>query len=906
MMQEGRTTDPLLESELRSLLPATRGPRRQYSPPFQCLILLVAAGTIVLAAWVLLNNPSHDHIIKDVKWDGIDESRTCDRSLGPCFSRAKIRVEEDQPGFPSFWSYAHQGPIWVSYDERALTLNGERSFFLGGSFHPSRATQITWNYALDEAVRGGLNLITIYVMWSAHQVLPNSELDWGFPGTYNVACDDKNSASDATCGWNLASAIRAAADRGLFVHLRVGPYDCAEYNYGGIPEWLALHKPKLEMRRPNREWLDVMKEYVSSLIRYIDEEQLWAHQGGNIIMAQIENELGADGDFESPENRLLVDKDGNFVDPGSAAPDGRTLRNATIQDYADWCGALAQELAPNVTWTMCNGLYANNTILTCNAIDTGHHWLEEHGGENGRIQIDQPAIFTEFEGGFQTWGSTAENPLDYFWGRTARAMARDALKWFARGGCHLNYYMFYGSYNRGRQAAAGITNMYASESPLCPSGQRRQPKFGHFEALHEAITGVVPILLAAKTALGNDIVLRYQDHDGIWKQGKDQRAFVYKTNDSEKSVIFLENDADKDVVIQLPDDKSSTNVAVLTMNAHSAMLVVDGNVEFDSSSVDPRSMSVERIYLEKESVPLLLDWVSFKEPVGARSGHPATWTSSSPIEQTRLNADSGISSDYAWYETSFYVESDVKGVKLYIETQMADAFVAFIDDRYVGAADHHFKKEGPITLKIELGDLAGGKHRLQLLSESLGYMNLIGRWGGTTLQKTKGITGNVWLSLGGTNTSLVDGRDWRSYPGLHGEAVARVDGMNRGSFMKKLDGVSSRRTATWSSVLFDSPGYDPTFQAFAVTITRGRGHLWLNGRDLGRYWNITRGETDMYSQDTYFLPSDYLHADGRLNELIIFDAFGEPRGHIDLEVSWLSNSESNIFPDEVDYKDACL
>jgi hypothetical protein len=867
-------------------------------------VVIVTVGIIVLTAWLSFDETGNERAVKDRTKDTFDDSSACAPELGPCFARAKIRVAEDQPGFPSFWRYAHKGPIRVSYDERAITINGERAFFLGGSFHPSRATPMTWNYALDEAVRNGLNLITIYVMWSAHQLLPNSEIDWGFSGNYEVACDD-TPGSDGMCRWTLGSALRAAADRGLFVHLRVGPYVCAEYNYGGIPEWLALHKPKLEMRRPNRAWLELMRDFVSSTINYINEEQLWSHQGGNIIMAQIENELGSEGKFESPENRLLVDEDGNFVDPGSATPDSGALRNATIQDYADWCGVIAAELAPNVTWTMCNGLYASNTILTCNAIDTGHTWLEQHGGTNGRIQNDQPAIFTEFEGGFQTWGSTAEAPLDYFWGRTARAMARDALKWFARGGCHLNYYMFFGGYNRGRQAAAGITNMYASEAPLCPSGQRRQPKFGHFEALHEAMAGIAPILLDAETALGKEIALSYQDDDGKWTQGQDQRAFVYKTDDSQRSVVFLENDANEEVLIQLPSDQRGTNVGVLTMNANSAVLVVDGNVEFDSSSVDPRSMSVERIYLEKESIPLLLDWVSFQEPLGAHSGNAATWTRTTPVEQTLLNADSGISSDYAWYETYFYLEHDVKNVILYIETQMANAFVAFIDDERVGAADNHLKKEGPITLKIELGNLVRGKHTLQLLSESLGYINLIGRWGGTTLQKTKGMTGDVWLSLGSSNSSLVDGREWRSYPGLYGEAIARVNGMNRQS-LRQLDGVSSARKATWSSVLFDTPGYDPTFQAFSVRITRGRGHLWLNGRDLGRHWNITRGDTDKYSQENYFLPNDYLQTDGDLNELIIFDVFGEPRGHVDLQVSWISSSESNTFLDEVDYEGACI
>ncbi len=178
--------------------------------------------------------------------------------IPPCFEPSHIHVPMSIPSFPSFLDYAHRGPLRVSYDERSLKLNGERSFFIGGSMHPARATSRTWNYALDEAVENGLNLITIYVMWSDHQPLPDKAIDWTFPDwslPLDAACHD--TAGDQSCkDWNLATAIRSAANRGLFVHLRIGPYDCAEYSYGGLPEWLPLQKPNMELRRPNGEWLE--------------------------------------------------------------------------------------------------------------------------------------------------------------------------------------------------------------------------------------------------------------------------------------------------------------------------------------------------------------------------------------------------------------------------------------------------------------------------------------------------------------------------------------------------------------------------------------------------------------------------------------------------------------------------
>lgn len=57
---------------------------------------------------------------------------------------------------------------------------------------------------------------------------------------------------------------------------------------------------------------------------------------------------------------------------------------------------------------------------------------------------------------------------------------------FDFSGTHLNYYMFFGGYNRGRQAAGGISNQYATDAALCSSGQRHQPKFNHYQSLHKS------------------------------------------------------------------------------------------------------------------------------------------------------------------------------------------------------------------------------------------------------------------------------------------------------------------------------------------------------------------------------------------------------------------------------------
>lgn len=263
------------------------------------------------------------------------------------------RTVKSKEGFPSFLDFANKASIHVGYDSRSILLNGERVLLLGGSLHPSRATRMTWEHALDEVVNNGLNLITLYVMWADHQPVPTKEIDWNFPKS--IDCDDTKGDS---CEWNLSSAIRSAARRGLFVHIRIGPYDCAEYSYGGIPEWIPLKHPNMAMRRPNAEWLGVMQGFVKSIITYLDTEMLWAHQGGPIILGQIENELGGDIEDEN-EDLMVVNSDGKLLPRTDSSGKLRAeVRNATLQDYADWCGRLVQKLAPNVTWVNISSLFS--------------------------------------------------------------------------------------------------------------------------------------------------------------------------------------------------------------------------------------------------------------------------------------------------------------------------------------------------------------------------------------------------------------------------------------------------------------------------------------------------------------------------------------------------------------------
>jgi hypothetical protein len=350
----------------------------------------------------------------------------------PLMSMTMVRP---RPGFHSYADYRRAAAaasssspfLWnVSYDSRAILLNGKRALFLSGSLHPARHTRSTWTRAVDMAVLNGLNMITLYVMWSSHQPFfssSNSSLRFdrfGWLRPFQAAAHEEEedgpssldrtrravaADDDAIIEWSLAESIRIASERGLFIHLRVGPYVCAEYAYGGIPEWLPVMEPDMDMRRFNPKWKQWMHHYVSQLVQYLDRHKLWSYQGGPIIMVQIENELQQDDNDDNGD----IDSENVGTTKTSTLPQsftGAANSSATLQDYADWCGALVESLIPpGVVATMCNGLVAPNTIETFNGDWQSAEWLRREGN-SGRIQVDQPALWTENEGtdDRQKWG----------------------------------------------------------------------------------------------------------------------------------------------------------------------------------------------------------------------------------------------------------------------------------------------------------------------------------------------------------------------------------------------------------------------------------------------------------------------------------------------------------------------
>ncbi|KAL3839735.1 hypothetical protein ACJIZ3_024326 [Penstemon smallii] len=187
----------------------------------------------------------------------------------------------------------------VTYDGRALKINGERKIIISGSIHYPRSTPEMWPDLIKKSKEGGLNAIETYVFWNAHEPL----------------------------------------------------------------------------YRQNE-----MKNFTTVIADMVKQEQLFASEGGPIILAQIENEYGN-----------VISSYGN---------DGKS--------YINWCANFAESISIGVPWIMYKDWGGQDPHRTAEDLafavgrffqygGTLQNYYMYHGGTNfGRV-AGGPYITTSYD-----------------------------------------------------------------------------------------------------------------------------------------------------------------------------------------------------------------------------------------------------------------------------------------------------------------------------------------------------------------------------------------------------------------------------------------------------------------------------------------------------------------------------
>ncbi|KAG7470498.1 hypothetical protein MATL_G00114490 [Megalops atlanticus] len=158
----------------------------------------------------------------------------------------------------------------LSANSSQFTLEGEAFRILGGSAHYFRIPRAHWKDRLLKMKACGLNTLTTYVPWNLHE--PERGLF-----TFQDQLD-------------LEVYLRLAAEVGLWVILRPGPYICSEWDLGGLPSWL-LRDSNMKLRTTYPGFTDAVGSFFDKLIPRVAPLQYV--KGGPIIAVQVENEYGS-------------------------------------------------------------------------------------------------------------------------------------------------------------------------------------------------------------------------------------------------------------------------------------------------------------------------------------------------------------------------------------------------------------------------------------------------------------------------------------------------------------------------------------------------------------------------------------------------------------------------------------
>lgn len=154
----------------------------------------------------------------------------------------------------------------LAFTNYYMTKNGKPFFGISGEFHFSRMSDDRWEDELVKMKLGGLNIVATYIFWIHHE---EEEGRFDFSGRKD-----------------LRKFLTLCQKHGLYVILRVGPFDHGEVRNGGLPDWL-YGKP-FDVRTTDPEFLACVKRLYTKIGQEVSG--LFFRDDGPIIGVQLDNE----------------------------------------------------------------------------------------------------------------------------------------------------------------------------------------------------------------------------------------------------------------------------------------------------------------------------------------------------------------------------------------------------------------------------------------------------------------------------------------------------------------------------------------------------------------------------------------------------------------------------------------
>ena len=154
----------------------------------------------------------------------------------------------------------------ISFTNFYMEINGKPFIPVSGEFHYSRMDAGRWEDELIKMRMGGINVVSTYLFWNH---IEEDEGEFDFSGRRD-----------------LRRFVELCAKHGLYVILRVGPFDHGEVRNGGLPDW--LYGKSFTVRSTDEGFLRCVRRLYGKIGEQV--KGLFYRDGGPVIAVQLDNE----------------------------------------------------------------------------------------------------------------------------------------------------------------------------------------------------------------------------------------------------------------------------------------------------------------------------------------------------------------------------------------------------------------------------------------------------------------------------------------------------------------------------------------------------------------------------------------------------------------------------------------
>lgn len=351
----------------------------------------------------------------------------------------------------------------LAFNSFFLEKNGKPFLAVSGEYHYSRTDPGRWEDEIIKMRMGGVNVVSTYLFWNH--------------------IEEEEGAFDFSGARDIRRFVSLCDRHGLYVILRVGPFDHGEVRNGGLPDWL-WGKP-FQVRSTHPEFLAYVRRLYENI--GLQVKGLFFGDGGPIIGVQLDNEYM----HSSAPWEMTTGVSNEWVAPGA---EGETYILA-LRDMALQCG-----LTPAFfTGTAWGGAAYSPRVLPLWGGYAYRPWIfYSHQGEH---PATEEYIYEDYHKNGAQWAddfTPAYAPEDrpyaccemgagmmccYYYRFVYPYKSVDALANVKLGsGCNfIGYYMFHGGTN-----PLGKNGAYLNESQVPKRSYDYQAALGEFGQARES------------------------------------------------------------------------------------------------------------------------------------------------------------------------------------------------------------------------------------------------------------------------------------------------------------------------------------------------------------------------------------------------------------------------------------